>query len=144
MEIYNKSTPFDIFNTRLFPREKFESNNIITMRLHKSKDIYNYSFSMNLPNITLSQVVQDKINNIINIQNSEIEIYDDFISFSSKINSESTSESEIDVILNKMLNDIFKIIFDNINLSDDMFFGISYNYMSKLYNGYFFSKNIKN
>ena len=61
MDIYNKAIPYDIFNRSKFSNEKYNSSNLITMKLGTFNKQEFYTFSIILRNTSLCEKTQRKV-----------------------------------------------------------------------------------
>jgi len=135
MEIYNKSTPFNIYNVKLFSDDKFKSNNIITMSIFENDDnIITYSFSMRIPNIILKDDTIEIIKNILN-KEEQLKVNKSFISFSSI----AINENEADKILTINIKKIFNVLVDLHYITENTFVGLAYDNLYDIHIGYFYT-----
>jgi hypothetical protein len=127
MEFIKRLTPFDIFNCTLFPHEKFISSNLIMMRIYEfRKDLY-YSFNITLPNIIISINDLDLIEKILNRFSpisEKLQITANYLYFIAKTNNKSDPEKNLNIIL----QEIFNILFTSKYITNDTYFGISFQY----------------
>jgi len=136
MEIYNKSTPYNINDVELFSEEQFNTSNLLYMRNYYDKEYY-YSISLSLVNTNLSE---DIINNIkiLLINPYKLKIKNDHIVYI------STGKDKLDCEL-KLINlvkNIFKILFQNNYITKESFFAISYYDNIKTYTGILYTTTI--
>lgn len=133
MDIYNKAIPYDIFNTSKFSDEKFNSSNLITMKLGTFDEQEFYTFSIILRNTSLCEKTQNIIKQLLlNCINSEIEISNSSILVTADVSNLIDGNNE----LSNLIKNILKILLNYNYIQNDTFFGISYDYDDKLYNGY--------
>ena len=134
MDIYNKVIPFDIYDTLLFSKEKFSKSNLITIRLGDFNLQKFYSLTVVLKDIILSDDSQSEIRNLFDITSSsaEITVNDNYIWYSIDIDNYSTGNNK----LNEHIKNIFRILVKFNYITNQIFFGISYNHLDNLYNGY--------
>ena len=135
MEIYNKAYPYDIMNVNKFSKEEFNRSNLITMVLNSFNKQKFYKLAICLKNIVLCEYTQNKIKLVLQTQhltNEEIIIENNYISFTTDI----TNYSQGDFELNYLIQNIFKILFEDNYIDEQTFFAISYNYLDEIYSGY--------
>ncbi len=133
MDIYNRAIPYDILNTRIFSKSRYNNSNLITMTLGSFKNQIYYNFSIVLRNTILSDETKNKIKEILGTYiNSEIDINNNAILFTADVNDYIKGDLEItEIIIN-----IFRILFEYEHINTDTFFAISYNYKDDIYSGY--------
>ena len=135
MEIYNKAHPYDIMNVNKFSEEEYNRSNLITMVLNIFNKRTFYSLAICLKNIVLCEYTQNKIKLVLQTQhltNEEIIIENNYISFTTDI----TNYSQGDFELNYLIQNIFKILFEDNYIDEQTFFAISYNYLDEIHSGY--------
>ena len=133
MDIYNKAIPYDIFNRSKFSNEKYNSSNLITMKLGTFNKQEFYTFSIILRNTSLCEETQNIIKQLLlNCINSEIEISNSSILVTADVSNLIDGNNE----LSNLIKNILKILLNYNYIQNDTFFGISYDYDDKLYNGY--------
>jgi hypothetical protein len=128
MELYNKSDKFDIMNCDTISQDEFSNMNIITMRLYSWNKKKYYSFAFYLANIHLDDNTIDKIK-LIN--SNIISEADNYFFFKSDVLEGIDSDQHLTLIIKQIIN----ILFSSKYIKENTFFGISYEYNCKLYNG---------
>jgi len=134
MDIYNKAIPYDILNTKKFSHKKFNSSNLLTMKLGSFNKSPYYIFSIILRNTMLCDESKNKITQVLSsCHELELEIIEGSIIVSASVSDYIIGNLE----LSKLIKDIFKILSEYKYISQNTFFAISYDYLDELHNGYF-------
>jgi hypothetical protein len=136
MEFIKKINPFNIFNPIIFPHEKFISSNLIIIRIYQScKDFY-YSLTMTLPKIIISKndlvLIEKILNNFYPIP-EELHITSNYLCFIAKNNNKTDPDTNLNIIL----REIFNILFTSKYITNETYFGISYQNYDVPYRGHF-------